>query len=106
MAASKPRAMHNVAIVNLLNVLKLPVLTSFIGAVEIWAKFAYSYIFGDESESENFAFSMDRHGASIPPIKPQTEWVFLEAINTLKIPGACDGDDLPRVVEHLKADGV
>ena len=57
------------------------------------------------SASENFAFSIDRHGANIPAIRPQTEWFFLEAINTLKIPDAGDSDDFQHVVEHLKADG-
>jgi hypothetical protein len=65
----------------------------------------FIYFFNDEGKSEKFAFSIDRHGANIPPIKPQTEWVFLEAINTLKFPDARDGDDFQHVVEQLKVDG-
>ena len=106
MAVSKPAAIHNVAIVNLFNVLELPVLTSFCRNSRKCGRTLHVHLFfGDERESENFAFSIDRHGANIPAIRPQTEWFFLEAINTLKIPDAGDSDDFQHVVEHLKADG-
>jgi hypothetical protein len=61
--------------------------------------------FGDAGESETLAFSIARHGAAISPIGPQTEWVFLEAINTLKIPDAWISEDFQHVIEHLKSDG-
>jgi len=44
----------------------------------------FIYLFRDESESEHFAFSVDMTGANIPPIRPYTECVFLEAVTTLK----------------------
>lgn len=40
--------------------------------------------FRDGRESESFAFSIDKTGANLPPITPHTEWIFLEAINTVK----------------------
>ena len=105
-AVSKPAAIHNVAIVNLFNVLELTVLTNFCRNSGKCGRTLHVHLFfGDEGESENFAFSIDRHGANIPAIRPPTEWFFLEAINTLKIPDAWDGDDFQHMVEHLKADG-
>jgi hypothetical protein len=72
MAVSKLAAMHNVAIVNLFNVLELPVLTSVCRNNGCGPTLLFIC---DEGESENFAFSIARHGANIPPIGPQTEWV-------------------------------
>ncbi len=65
----------------------------------------FIYLFRDESESENFAFSVDMTGANIPPITPLTEWIFLEAINTLKFVEPWDIGDFQEVLEHLKVDG-
>jgi hypothetical protein len=63
------------------------------------------YLFRDESDSEVFAFSTDVSGANIPPVTPQTEWIFLEALNTLRFPGPWDIGDFKEVLDHLKADG-
>jgi hypothetical protein len=63
------------------------------------------YLFRDESDSEVFAFSLDPTGASIPPITPLTEWIFLEALDTLKFPDQWDIDDFQDVLDHLKTDG-
>ena len=65
----------------------------------------FIYLFRDESESENFAFSVDMTGANIPPITPHTEWILLEAINTLKFAEPWDIDDFRPVLERLKVDG-
>jgi hypothetical protein len=65
----------------------------------------FIYLFRDESESGNFAFSVDMTGANIPPITPLTEWIFLEAINTLKFVEPWDIDDFRPVLNHLKVDG-
>jgi hypothetical protein len=62
MAVSKLAAMHNVAIVNLFNVLELPVLTSVCRNNGCGPTLLFIYFFGDEGESENFAFSIARHG--------------------------------------------
>jgi hypothetical protein len=65
----------------------------------------FIYLFRDDNESENFAFSIDMTGANIPPITPHTEWIFLEALNTLKFVEPWDIGDFRQVLEHLKADG-
>jgi hypothetical protein len=49
-----------------------------------------------------FAFSIDVTGANIPAVTPHTEWVFLEAFDTLKFPDPWDITDFQGV--HLKAD--
>jgi len=43
-----------------------------------------SYLFRNEADNENFALSIDVTGENIPPITPLTEWIFVEAIDTLK----------------------
>lgn len=70
------------------------------------------HLFRDESDSEIFALSVDPTGASIPPVTriqsgslPHTEWIFLEAIDTLKFAAQWDIDDFQEVLDHLKADG-
>jgi hypothetical protein len=63
------------------------------------------YLFRDETDSEVFAFSTDVTGANIPPVTPHTEWIFLEALDTLKFPEAWDIDDFQPVLDRLKADG-
>ena len=42
------------------------------------------YLFREESSAEVFAFSIDVTGQNIPPLSAHTEWIFLEAIDTLK----------------------
>ena len=44
-------------------------------------------------------------GANIPPVSPHTEWIFLEALDTLKFPDPWDITDFQGVLDHLKADG-
>ena len=44
------------------------------------------YLFRDESDNDIFAFSIDVTGANIPAVTPHTEWIFLEALDTLKFP--------------------
>ena len=63
------------------------------------------YLFRDESDREIFVFTVDRTGASIPPVTPYTEWIFLEAIDTLKFPEQWDIEDFQEVLDDLKADG-
>jgi hypothetical protein len=63
------------------------------------------YLFRDESDGEVFAFSTDATGANIPPVTPHTEWIFLEALDTLRFPEPWDIGDFQEVLEHLKADG-
>jgi hypothetical protein len=63
------------------------------------------YLFRDGSDSEVFAFSTDVTGANIPPATPHTEWIFLEALDTLHFPDPWDIGDFQSVLDHLKADG-
>jgi hypothetical protein len=41
------------------------------------------YLFRDESSTDVFALSDGVAGHNIPPITPHTEWVFLEALDTV-----------------------
>jgi hypothetical protein len=63
------------------------------------------YLFRDESDSGAFAFSTNMTGSNIPPVTPHTEWIFLEAIDTLTFPEPWDIDDFQPVIDHLKEDG-
>ena len=57
----------------------------------------------DESEPDFFAFSCDVTGENIPPLTPHTEWIFVEAIDTLTFPKPWDIPDFQEVLDHLKA---
>ena len=50
-----------------------------------------------------------RSGADLAPsavsVTPDTEWIFLEALDTLKFPDPWDITDFQYVLDHLKADG-
>ena len=63
------------------------------------------YLFRDEGDEDTFAFSADATGQNIPPITPLTEWIFLEAFETLKFREPWDIQDFQPVLNHLKADG-
>lgn len=63
------------------------------------------YLFCDESSTDVFAFTVDVTGANIPPVTPHTEWVFMEAIDTLRFAEPWDIDDFGDVLDRLKADG-
>ena len=63
------------------------------------------YLFRDEGDANVFAFSIDVTGQNIPPVTLLTEWVFLEAFETLKLVEPWDIDDFQDVLNHLRADG-
>ena len=63
------------------------------------------YLFQDEADSEIFAFSIDVTGANLPLVSPHTEWIFLEALDTLKFAAAWDIGDFQEVLDHLRAHG-
>jgi hypothetical protein len=63
------------------------------------------YLFRDEGDADVFAFSTDPTGQYIPPVTPLTEWIFVEAFETLKFPEPWDIQDFQPVLNHLKADG-
>jgi hypothetical protein len=47
-------------------------------------------LFRDESGSGAFAFSAEVTESNIPPVTPHTEWIFVEAIDTLSFPEPWD----------------
>ena len=63
------------------------------------------YLFRDDSSTEVFAFSIDVTGQNIPLVTPHSEWIFVEAIETLRFPDPWDIDDFQEVLDHLKAVG-
>ena len=63
------------------------------------------YLFRDESSEDVFAFSDDPTGQNLPPVTPHTDWIFMEAMDTLRFPDPWDIDDFQDVLDHLKADG-
>jgi hypothetical protein len=65
----------------------------------------FIYLFRDESDDAIFAFSIDVNGANLPAVTPLTEWVFLEALDTLRFPDPWDITDFQDVLDRLKADG-
>jgi hypothetical protein len=63
------------------------------------------FLFRDESEPDVFAFSCDLTGDNIPPLTPHTEWIFVEALETLRFPDPWGISDFQEVLDHLKAHG-
>ena len=63
------------------------------------------YLFQDEADREVFAFSIDVTGANLPLVSPHTEWIFLEALDTLKFAAPWDIGDFQEVLDHLRAHG-
>jgi hypothetical protein len=63
------------------------------------------HLFRDESSGDIFAFSVDVTGENIPPVSPMTEWIFLEAIDTLRFPEPWDVADFRDVLDHLRVHG-
>jgi hypothetical protein len=60
------------------------------------------HFFRDEADNDYFAFSVDGTGANIPPATPLTEWIFLETIDTLKVPEQWDITNFQYVLDDLK----
>jgi hypothetical protein len=63
------------------------------------------YLFRDNAENENFALSVDVTGANIPPLTPHTEWIFVEAIDTLRFVEPWDIVDFNHALDWLRASG-
>ena len=63
------------------------------------------YLFRDESSEDVFAFSVDPTGQNIPLVTPHTDWIFMEAMDSLQFPNPWDIDDFQHVLDHLKSDG-
>ena len=63
------------------------------------------YLFRDKNNDDIFAFSTDVTGRGIPPAAATTEWMFIEALDTLKFPEPWDIGDFQYVLDHLQANG-
>jgi hypothetical protein len=62
------------------------------------------YLFRDEG-TENLALTIDVTGGNLPPVTPSTDWIFLEAINTLSSSPPWDIADFRRLLRWLRLDG-
>jgi hypothetical protein len=60
------------------------------------------YLFRDKNNDDIFAFSTDVTGLSIPPAAATTEWMFIEALDTLKFPEPWDIGDFQYVSTTCK----
>ncbi|HJZ31457.1 MAG TPA: hypothetical protein VKF35_10140 [Hyphomicrobiaceae bacterium] len=63
------------------------------------------YLFKDKNSDDVFAFSTDVTGHSIPPATANSEWMFIEALDTLRFPEPWDVSDFQYVLDHLAVDG-
>jgi len=63
------------------------------------------YVFRDHSRGDVFAFSSEPDGGKVPPVTAGTQWVLLEAIDTLKFPEPWDIGDFQEVLDRLNTDG-
>ena len=62
------------------------------------------YLFRDEG-TENLALTIDVTGGNLPPVTPSTDWIFLEAIETLSSPPPWDVADFQCLLRRLSTDG-
>jgi hypothetical protein len=63
------------------------------------------YVFRDHSRGDVFAFSSEPDGGKVPPVTAGTQWVLLEAIDTLKFHEPWDIGDFQEVLDRLNTDG-
>ena len=62
------------------------------------------YLFRDE-RTDNRALTMDVTGRNIPPVTSSTVWLFVEAIDTHKLPPRWDDAYLRSAVRQAMASG-
>ena len=62
------------------------------------------YLFRDEG-TDNLALTIDVTGGNLPPVTPSTDWIFLEAIDTLRSPPPWDVADFQCLLRRLRVDG-
>jgi hypothetical protein len=55
--------------------------------------------------TDNVALTIDVTGQNIPPIVPSTDWLFVEAIDTLRSPPPWDVADFQCLLRRLRTDG-
>jgi hypothetical protein len=62
------------------------------------------YLFRDEG-TENLALTIDVTGGNLPPVTASTDWIFVEAINTLRFPAPWAIADFQCLLRRLCAEG-
>jgi hypothetical protein len=62
------------------------------------------YLFRDGA-TDNLALTVDVTGQNIPPIAPSTDWLFVEAIDTVRFPATWDPSDFRCLLRRLRVDG-
>jgi hypothetical protein len=62
------------------------------------------YVFRDEG-TDNLALTIDVTGDNLSPVNPSTDWIFVEAIDTVGRALAWDIADLQYVLHRLSGDG-
>lgn len=62
------------------------------------------YLFRDKSSTDAFAISTDVTGRNIPPLSPLTEWIFVAAIDRLKLVERWEVGDFQDVLDRLWVD--
>jgi hypothetical protein len=62
------------------------------------------YLFRDKSSTDAFAISTDVTGRNIPPLSPLTEWIFVTAIDTLKLVEQWDVGNFQDLLDRLEVD--
>jgi len=62
------------------------------------------YLFRNEA-TDNLALTIDVTGQNIPPITPSTDWLFVEAIDTVRFPATWDPSDFRCLLRRLRVDG-
>jgi hypothetical protein len=70
----------------------------------MWGVAVLIYLFRDEA-TDTVALTVDVTGENIPPITPLTDWLFVEAIDTLRFPPPWDPIDFQCLLRRLRADG-
>ena len=63
------------------------------------------YLFREKNNDDIFAFSTDVTGRSIPPAAATTEWMFIQALDTLKFQEPWDIGDVQYVLDELQVSG-
>jgi hypothetical protein len=69
-----------------------------------WGLPVLIYLFRDEG-TDNLALTIDVTGGNLPPVTPSTDWIFLEAIDTLRFPPPWDVADFQCLLRCLRLDG-
>ena len=62
------------------------------------------YLFRDKA-TDNLALTIDVTGQNIPPITSSTDWLFVEAVDTVRFSPPWDPIDFQCLLRRLRVDG-